>query len=55
MAAKNIRFVFEYMSIHNDEQPAAFSLPPTNAEDDVGPGEEAVVQYQLASPAWAPS
>ena len=55
MAAKNIRFVFQYMATHNDERPAAFARPPTNAEDDAGPGEEAVVQHQLASPVWTHS
>ena len=39
MAAKNIRFIFEYMAAHNDERPEIFRRPPSNAEEDAGPEE----------------
>lgn len=37
MAAKNIRYLFEYMATHNDERPHVFTRPSTNAEEDTGP------------------
>lgn len=46
MAAKNVRYLFEHMALHNDERLTAFAQATTNAEEGAGPGEEAVVQRQ---------
>jgi hypothetical protein len=40
MAAKNILYIFKYMTLHNNERPDPFKRPvATNAEDVTGPRE----------------